>query len=165
MRLNNNFQIDVGGQRDARKWWIQYFDKAKLLLFLAAVSEYDQVLAEDLSTNRLKESLDLFGQLINNSFFKNTDVLIFLNKTDLLEEKLKTKALKNYFQDYDQPNEIGPALEYFAKLFLDQNDNFNSKRFIISKPTCAVDTENIKAVSKVVTFSIMKKSVLDIGLE
>ncbi len=53
--LNCFDQIDVGGQRSERRKWIHCFEDVMLLIFLAAVSEYDQVLAEDDTTNRLDE--------------------------------------------------------------------------------------------------------------
>jgi hypothetical protein len=35
--------IDVGGQRTERRKWIHYFDKCRGIIFVAALSEYDQV--------------------------------------------------------------------------------------------------------------------------
>jgi hypothetical protein len=39
--------VDVGGQRSERKKWIHVFDNCKVVLFLAAISGYDQALPED----------------------------------------------------------------------------------------------------------------------
>lgn len=39
--------FDVGGQRNERKKWIHSFEGVTSILFLVAVSEYDQVLIED----------------------------------------------------------------------------------------------------------------------
>ena len=41
--------FDVGGQRTERKKWIHCFDNVTSVLFVAAVSEYDQGLYEDAS--------------------------------------------------------------------------------------------------------------------
>jgi hypothetical protein len=38
--------VDVGGQRGERSKWIHCFDNVCSILFLVALSEYDQVLAE-----------------------------------------------------------------------------------------------------------------------
>ncbi|CAM9982973.1 unnamed protein product [Choristocarpus tenellus] len=43
---------DVGGQRNERKKWIHCFDDVTAVIFVAALSEYDQCLFEDASTNR-----------------------------------------------------------------------------------------------------------------
>lgn len=48
------FEIyDVGGQRNERKKWIHCFEGVTAVIFVAAISEYDQKLFEDASTNRM----------------------------------------------------------------------------------------------------------------
>ena len=69
-KITFDLQIDVGGQRSERKKWIHCFSDLKLLIFLTAVSEYDQVLAEDQNTNRMTESLGLFKLLMDYQWFK-----------------------------------------------------------------------------------------------
>lgn len=39
--------FDVGGQRSERKKWIHCFENVTAIIFLIAISEYDQVLIED----------------------------------------------------------------------------------------------------------------------
>ena len=39
--------FDVGGQRSERKKWIHCFENLTAVIFLVALSEYDQVLRED----------------------------------------------------------------------------------------------------------------------
>jgi hypothetical protein len=53
--------FDVGGQRSERRKWIHCFENVTSIIFVAAISEYDQVLAEDSFTNRVKEALTLFS--------------------------------------------------------------------------------------------------------
>ena len=50
----NVFEMyDVGGQRNERKKWIHCFENVTAVIFVAAISEYDQKLFEDASTNRM----------------------------------------------------------------------------------------------------------------
>ena len=44
---------DVGGQKNERKKWIHCFDNVTAVIFVAAISEYDQNLYEDGNTNRM----------------------------------------------------------------------------------------------------------------
>ncbi|XP_026780662.1 guanine nucleotide-binding protein G(olf) subunit alpha isoform X2 [Pangasianodon hypophthalmus] len=64
----NFHMFDVGGQRDERRKWIQCFNDVTAIIFVAASSSYNMVIREDNSTNRLRESLDLFRSIWNNRF-------------------------------------------------------------------------------------------------
>ena len=44
---------DVGGQRNERKKWIHCFEDVTAIIFVAALSEYDQKLFEDATANRM----------------------------------------------------------------------------------------------------------------
>lgn len=47
-KINKILRVfDVGGQRSQRKKWIHCFDDAKAIIYVASLSEYDQVLEED----------------------------------------------------------------------------------------------------------------------
>ena len=59
------------------------------LLFMVASSEYDQTLLEDESTNRLHEAADVFDTVVNNRFLEHAALILFLNKSDVLREKLE----------------------------------------------------------------------------
>jgi guanine nucleotide-binding protein G(i) subunit alpha len=92
--------IDVGGQRSERKKWIHHFEDVDMVLFLVALSEYDQALYEDGSVNRLQEALDLFNSICQSPWFKRTAVQLVFNKTDLFREKLKRSPLQVHFPDF-----------------------------------------------------------------
>lgn len=47
--------VDVGGQRSERRKWIHCFEKVTSIMFLVALSEYDQVLVE--SANEVRRSV------------------------------------------------------------------------------------------------------------
>lgn len=44
--------VDVGGQRSERRKWISIFDNVSAVFFIAAISEFDQCMAEDDKTVR-----------------------------------------------------------------------------------------------------------------
>ena len=162
--MNFFLQIDVGGQRTERKKWIHFFDDVKVLMFLAAISEYDQVLAEDGRTNRLKESVNLFHTILNYQWFRTTHCVLFLNKKDLLEEKINSgrNPVQNFFPDCPS-NEYPVAEEYFKNLFIAQNPN-PEVRDIYPHVTCATDQNNIKVVDTAVQVVIMRLILGDLGV-
>ena len=75
-----------------------------MLIFLTAISEYDQVLMEDEETNRLRESVRLFETILQTPWFEDKDVILFLNKTDLLKEKIANgkSPVSNFFPEYKE---------------------------------------------------------------
>jgi len=79
---------DVGGQRNERRKWIHSFDNVTSVVFVAAISEYDQVLFEDNSVNRQQEAVELFKKCLHEKWFENVPFILFLNKKDLFREKL-----------------------------------------------------------------------------
>lgn len=93
--------VDVGGQRNERRKWIHAFEGVTAVIFVAALSEFDQPLAEDPSVNRLQESLDLFAEIAGSKWFDSSAIILFLNKRDLFEcvreremPSLRTRALQ-----------------------------------------------------------------------
>ena len=53
--------VDVGGQRSERRKWIHCFENVTSIMFLAALSEYDQVLVE--SDNEVINNFNLYLSL------------------------------------------------------------------------------------------------------
>jgi len=50
--------------------------------------------------NSLDDSLASFTEVIHNSFLVKTDFILFLNKRDLFEKRIKSVPLNACFQDY-----------------------------------------------------------------
>ena len=51
--------------------------------------------------NRLEESKALFRTIVTYPWFQNSSVMLFLNKKDLLEEKIAFSHLVDYFPEFD----------------------------------------------------------------
>ena len=50
--------------------------------------------------NRMQESLRLFDMIANSKWFHHTTMIVFLNKKDLFEEKIKQRRLSIAFPEY-----------------------------------------------------------------
>lgn len=99
--------VDVGGQRSQRPKWFQCFESVTSILFLVSSSEYDQVLHEDRKTNRLDESVNIFETIVNNRCFSDVSMILFLNKTDVLKEKLeRAKEIYGYDEATQSPSDL-----------------------------------------------------------
>ena len=109
--------FDVGGQRSERKKWIHCFENVTTILFLVAISEYDQLLFEDETVNRMQEALTLFDSICNSRWFVKTSIILFLNKIDRFKEKLPVSPMKNYFPDYEGTAQLPSLLPTPANPF------------------------------------------------
>jgi len=159
----NQFKMfDVGGQRNERKKWIHCFENVTAVLFVAAISEYDQVLYEDENTNRMVEALNLFEEICNSRWFRETAMILFLNKRDLFAEKIKKVSLRVCFQDYDKEDSVEVAQQFLREQF--ESKNHNPDKHVYSHVTCATDTDNISAVFNAVKDIIIRRSLNEAGL-
>ncbi|KAJ2081624.1 guanine nucleotide-binding protein subunit alpha [Coemansia sp. RSA 988] len=154
--------LDVGGQRSERKKWIHCFENVTAILFLVAISEYDQVLIEDESVNRMQEALTLFDSICNSRWFVKTSIILFLNKMDIFREKLPHSPMRKYFPDFDGGNDIDAASEYILKRFVSLNQS--DAKQIYTHFTCATDTNQIKFVMAAVNDIIIQTNLRDCGL-
>jgi len=168
--------FDVGGQRNERKKWIHCFDQVTAVIFVAAISEYNQVLYEDNTMNRIDEALILFEEICNSKWFKATAMILFLNKRDLFAEKIietpfRVEGVR--FDSFQGPHvEPGTpsaqegtpenkacfdaASSYLKAVFLSKN---KQSKEIYSHITCATDTKNVEVV-----FNACKDIILKLNL-
>ena len=114
--------------------------------------------------NRLGEALNLFEQICNSKWFKQTAMILFLNKKDLFEEKLGTQPLRTFMAEYTGPDELQPAAEFIKQQFLARNSKKNPERPIYTHVTCATDTNNIKFVFDAVVNIILEENLKAVGL-
>jgi len=156
--------IDVGGQRGERRKWVGCFEDVTAVIYLSAINEFDMCLEEDPSVNRLEESLRLFTTVSGAKWFnvQNSPTLfiLFMNKSDLFEEKIKRKPLTTVFGDsYTQFEKKNKRNSMNSKLptaepldtettFIGQmfKANYKGQGPLCSYKTCALDTENCKKI-------------------
>ncbi|KAI9319820.1 guanine nucleotide-binding protein subunit alpha [Dichotomocladium elegans] len=155
--------FDVGGQRSERKKWIHCFENVTAIVFMVGISEYDQVLTEDMSVNRLQESLTLFDSICNSKWFTKTSIILFLNKIDLFAEKLSRSPLGKYFPDYMGGSKYEAATQYLLNRFISLNSRSAAKQ-VYSHFTCATDTHQIKFVMSAVTTICVHNNLRDEGM-
>ncbi|TSL28211.1 Guanine nucleotide-binding protein G(q) subunit alpha [Bagarius yarrelli] len=155
--------VDVGGQRSERRKWIHCFENVTSVLFLVALNEYDLVLNENPNENRMEESKALFKTILNYPFFQRTSMIVFFNKTDLLQEKISKSHLVDYYPQYKGPrNDAIEARKFIHKMF--EALNLEACRRMYSHFTCATDTENISRIFSAVRDTIMRLNFQDFCL-
>ncbi|KAG0742032.1 hypothetical protein G6F57_004680 [Rhizopus arrhizus] len=134
--------FDVGGQRSERKKWIHCFEAVNSIMFCVSLSEYDQVLLEESRQNRMLESLVLFESVVNSRWFLRTSIILFLNKIDIFQEKIKKIPMEKFFPDYGGGPDQNKAAKYILWRFSQAN---RAKLVIYPHLTQATNTSNVGA--------------------
>jgi len=129
--------------------WAQFFDDVNVIIFLAPMSGFNQVLAEDETINRLTDSLRLWQAICSNKILAAVEFVIFLNKLDLLEAKLGSGVkFSSFVTSYKGENSTKPVAKYLLEVFVSLHQQFSPKRRKIHPHlTCAVD---MKATSVII---------------
>eukprot|EP01083_Nonionella_stella_P108066 313837_1 len=151
-----NFHIfDVGGQKSERRKWIHFFNEVDAVLFVISLACYDQLMYQDTSTNCMTDSLELFEDIANNPHFDDTHMILFLNKKDLFEKKIR-KVPITACPDFDDFNEFDHGSEAPNPNDFEQTTAFIKHKFkalrhkkdkqIYAHLTYAMDRKNIDRV-------------------
>uniref|UniRef100_A0A673X2T0 Guanine nucleotide binding protein (G protein), alpha activating activity polypeptide O, a n=1 Tax=Salmo trutta TaxID=8032 RepID=A0A673X2T0_SALTR len=160
---NLHFRLfDVGGQRSERKKWIHCFEDVTAIIFCVALSGYDQVLHEDETTNRMHESMKLFDSICNNKWFTDTSIILFLNKKDIFEQKIKKSPLSICFPEYTGTGTFMEAVGHIQSQYESRNKSLQKE--VYAHVTCATDTNNIQFVFDAVTDVIIANNLRGCGL-
>lgn len=162
----NTFTMyDVGGQRSERKKWIHCFEGVTCVLFVAAISSYDMCLYEDSKQNRMVEALELFDEVCNSRWFGDTTIVVFLNKRDLFEDKIKKVPITvcPAFTAYNGDMTFDPAVDYIMDQF-ERIDKRDTNKELVMHVTTATDKRNVSIVFETVKETVIKHSLMAAGL-
>jgi len=164
--------IDVGGQRNMRRHWRQLFDEAHqgsidAVIFVAALSEYDQTLSESKARrNRMEEAIELFSTICSNRDFEGIPVLLFLNKKDIFADKIFRSRIdaQPAFSDYPgRPGNFEHGCQYFEQIFQSKWDAQKTKELFVHI-TNALDQSNMRFVMNCIKWVVMNHNLEASGL-
>jgi GTPase SAR1 family protein len=154
--------IDVGGQRNERKKWIHCFEGVTSIIFVASLNSFDQVLYEDEKANGMLEALDLFEQTVNLPYFTTTDVILFLNKSDLFREKIAHTPITVFFKNYQGKNDFDSSVAYIEEQF--RRRLKGAGKDLYCHVTCATETSNVQFTFNAVKNIIIRRGLADAGI-
>lgn len=154
--------FDVGGCRTSRAAWLPFFDNVNVIIFLSPVSVFDQRLEEDPRVNRLEDSIILWTSICQSKLLAKTQLILFLNKCDLLRRKLKRGIkVKAFLPSYgDRPNEVIPVVKYLREKFKDIQKHASPElRSTYIYPTTVTDTEATAVTLESVRDGVLRENL------
>ncbi|THH04740.1 hypothetical protein EW145_g5299 [Phellinidium pouzarii] len=163
---NGNVQwriYDVGGARHQRQAWAPYFEDVNAIIFLAPISAFDQTLAEDSRVNRLEDSMLLWRSVVSNKLLADVNIILFLNKCDLLKAKLEAGvSLAHHMVSYgNRLNDYVSVSNYFKKKFkaLHQSHTPNTSRELYIHLTSVTDKHKTSLIISSVRDVILRQNL------
>lgn len=111
-------------------------------------------------TNRLEESRNIFDTIVNNNTFKGISIILFLNKMDLLELKVKnpeTDIRWFYPQFHGNPHSLLDVQNFILQMFMSVRKVQQSRTY--HHFTTAIDTRNINVVFNSVKDTILQRNL------
>mmetsp|Transcript_14553 Transcript_14553/g.57160 ORF Transcript_14553/g.57160 Transcript_14553/m.57160 type:complete len:359 (+) Transcript_14553:298-1374(+) len=155
--------VDVGGQRTERRKWIHCFEDATSIIFCTDSAAYNLKLFEDDRVNRMEEAFTLFHEICNCRYFECTPIILFLNKSDLLKEKVKRYNIKDYFPSFTgEEKDFEAAVTWLKAKYNELNEVPNKSLY--QHVTCATNTDNIKfvwnAVQEIMMYEMLRETNL-----
>ncbi|KAF7310194.1 Heterotrimeric G-protein alpha subunit 4 [Mycena indigotica] len=145
--------VDVGGQKSERRKWIHCFQDVTSILFVVSLSGYDQCMVEDRSANQMQDAITIWESICHSKWFKETSVILFLNKDDIFRQKIKSSPLKKHFPEYDGPERNAEAGREFFKIKFARlaRKGRGKEREVYVHVTTATDTAMLTIVMAAVT--------------
>jgi len=160
--------FDVGGQKTERRKWdvLSTTQKPTAILFFSSLTDFDvPLLTEEGNRTRMDESIEVWEELLNKEELQNATIILFLNKSDLFEDKIARVNMSETFSDYAGEHSFEEATEYMKKKFISKaNGTSHDPDNIHSHVTCAIDTEVMKKVFDSVSAEIFKQRLAMSGL-
>uniref|UniRef100_A0A1I8EM63 Uncharacterized protein n=1 Tax=Wuchereria bancrofti TaxID=6293 RepID=A0A1I8EM63_WUCBA len=133
--------IDVGGQRSERRKWIHCFD--------------------DVNMNRMIQSYRIFKTIAQSDYFKNSSIVLFLNKYDIFQEKIRYSSLKKCWPEYGGDNSVEDCTKYLENQF---QRCISNKQKYFAFVTTATDTKNIDLMFSLAVSHIVNQNLKAVGI-
>jgi len=156
--------IDVGGQKPERaKWELVINEGAHAIIFFAGLDEFNMLSVEEKEKKtKMDLSMEVFAEVLNAQTVKGTCCLLFLNKVDLFEKKIKDpkifKEFQKAFPKYKGAATLETCCNFVQDAFKALIEDENTAD-VHTHITCALDTEAMTTVFEAVKGNIFLKRI------
>uniref|UniRef100_A0A6B2L9V6 Uncharacterized protein n=1 Tax=Arcella intermedia TaxID=1963864 RepID=A0A6B2L9V6_9EUKA len=153
--------IDVGGQRPEREKWENIIQHTQLhaVIYFAGLDEYNMNSSEAQGKTKMAISMQVWEEVLHTIEKHQICLLLFLNKMDLFEKKIKNESDFNDFKTilgYSGPQDADECSKFLRDKFLAITQKMEYSE-IHAHVICALDTSAITTVFEAVKEDIFMK--------
>lgn len=121
----------------------------------------------------------LFGVVFNGKYFTKSSIILFLNKVDIFEEKLKRVPIKKYFNSFEGKhfdsrqsvtfflisgdNSRSDGVRFFRRRFVKELKDVTVQRRVYVHETCAI-SDQVQLVINTVIDNVVQENLKDTGM-
>lgn len=102
--LEQLLKFFLSKRNERRKWQGAFLDKLQAVIYVVSLSEYDQVLVEDITVNRCQESLQALRNTLK--WLHTAHMFLVFSKRDVFEQKIVVRDLSVALGKENIPSEI-----------------------------------------------------------
>ncbi|EGO00415.1 hypothetical protein SERLA73DRAFT_107511 [Serpula lacrymans var. lacrymans S7.3] len=135
--------VQVNVPAEDRKKWISCFSEVKVLIYVVDLSQYDRMSLADENMTYIQHTLETFESICNAQWFRQTPIVLLMDKIDVFSEKLEQLPLNQYFPGYTGCN-YDTACEFMLRLFVSLNRN--PSRQVYSHFVSTTDMQQMKFI-------------------
>jgi len=157
--------IDVGGQKPERVKWEGLIQEGGLnaIIYFAGLDEFNMQSSEEKGKTKMQISMEVFAEVLHSVSKHQLCLLLFLNKEDLFEKKIKDETsfqdFKKYFPDYKGEAKVDTCCDYIKEKFISTLGDDSENLEVHTHVTCALDTDAMTAVFEAVKDNIFMKRI------
>jgi GTPase SAR1 family protein len=157
--------IDVGGQKPERAKWEGLIQEGGLnaIIYFAGLDEFNMQSSEEKGKTKMQISMEVFSEVLHSVSKNQICLLLFLNKLDLFEKKIKDEAsfqdFKKYFPDYKGEAKVDTCCDFIRDKFISALGDDSENLEVHTHITCALDTDAMTAVFEAVKDNIFMKRI------
>jgi GTPase SAR1 family protein len=153
--------VDVGGQRNERKNWSSCFHNVSYVMFVVSLSDFDQMMFEDVNKTRTQDSIELFKNIASTAAFTTVPFFLILNKFDIFKKKIQ-KNSQAFLEAYpgftgDVKNE-DECIEHIKQTFIQHLPQRSPEAWVEAIPTCAMDQASVSTLFQKIAKKIQDKN-------
>eukprot|EP00298_Acanthocystis_sp_HF-20_P010366 c18816_g1_i3.p1 GENE.c18816_g1_i3~~c18816_g1_i3.p1 ORF type:complete len:244 (+),score=62.34 c18816_g1_i3:39-770(+) len=140
------------------KKWLHFVETSQAMIFIADLNEYDLIKDNE---NVMSASIERFSNFVSDPVLQKTAMILFMNKSDLFQEKIAHVPISDYFPEFHGGSDKELGISFFLEKFMATKNEY---REIYVHVTCLINIENVGFVMECVRDIVVRENLSNCDL-